>query len=75
MRFLFYIPQLHSFTFYICTYGKTVNLFYQVSDKNIQQTFTNIGQQHVASIVNYINTEQIVCSIFSLPLHLTLYPP
>jgi hypothetical protein len=64
---LVYMPQLHSFTFYICTYGKNVYLFDQVSDKSIQQTFTNIGQQHVASIVNYISTEQILCSIFSLP--------
>jgi hypothetical protein len=62
-----YMPQLHSFTFYICTYVKTVDLSYKLSGEDIQQTLTNIGQQHVTSIVNYIQDGKAACSIFSLP--------
>ncbi|CAF2812074.1 unnamed protein product [Rotaria sp. Silwood2] len=64
---LVYMPQLHSFTFYICTYIDTVGLIHNLSSEDIQRTFINIGQHHVASIVNYINDTQIVCSIFSIP--------
>jgi hypothetical protein len=62
-----YMPQLHSFTFYICTYVKTDDLSYKLSSEDIQQTLTNIGQQHVTSIVNYIQYGLAACSIFSLP--------
>ena len=62
-----YMPQLHSFTFYICTYVKTVDLSYKLSSEDIQQTLTNIGQQHVTSIVNYIQGGIAACSMFSLP--------
>ena len=62
-----YMPQLHSFTFYICTYVETVDLSYKLSSEDIQQTLTNIGQQHVTSIVNYIQDGIAACSIFSLP--------
>ncbi|CAF4392721.1 unnamed protein product [Rotaria sp. Silwood2] len=62
-----YMPQLHSFTFYICTYVETVDLSYKLSSEDIQQTLTNIGQQQVTSIVNYIQDGTAVCSIFSLP--------
>ena len=62
-----YMPQLHSFTFYICTYVKTVDLSYKLSSEDIQQTLTNIGQQHVTSMVNYIQRGIAACSIFSLP--------
>jgi hypothetical protein len=61
------MPQLHSFTFYICTYTNTVGLVHNLSSKDIQRTFINIGQEHVASIVTYIDPKQIVCSIFSIP--------
>ncbi|CAF4928919.1 unnamed protein product [Rotaria sp. Silwood1] len=63
-----YMPQLDSFTFYICTYVKTVDLSYKLSSEDIQQTLTNIGQQeHVTNIVNYIQGGIAACSIFSLP--------
>jgi hypothetical protein len=64
---LVYMPQLHSFAFYICTYAKTTGLIHHLSNEDIQRTFTNIGQQHVASIVNYNDPEQIVCYILSIP--------
>jgi hypothetical protein len=61
------MPQLHSFTFYICTYVETVGLSYKLSSEDIQQTLTNIGLQDVTSIVNYVCDERAACSIFSLP--------
>jgi hypothetical protein len=51
-----YMPQLHSFTFYICTYVKMVDLSYKLSSEDIQQTLTNIGLQHVISMVNYVTS-------------------
>jgi predicted metallopeptidase len=42
-------------------------LLHHLSNEDIQRTFTNIGQQHVASVVNYNDPEQIVCYIFSIP--------
>ena len=59
-----YMPQLHSFTFYICAYVETFDLSYKLSREDIQQTLTNIG---VTSMVNYIQDEIAACSIFSLP--------
>ncbi|CAF4425018.1 unnamed protein product, partial [Adineta steineri] len=44
-----YMPQLHSFTFYISTFINTIDLFYKLSNEDIQQTITNIGQHDVAS--------------------------
>ncbi|CAF0910564.1 unnamed protein product [Rotaria sordida] len=60
---LVYMPQLHSFTFYISTYIDTRDL----SRKDIQQTLINIGRQNATSIVNYISVYTVVCSIVSLP--------
>ncbi|CAF4210339.1 unnamed protein product, partial [Rotaria sordida] len=47
-----YMPQLHSFTFYICTYVETIDLSYKLSSEDIQQTLTNIGQEHVTNLGN-----------------------
>ncbi|CAF0937291.1 unnamed protein product [Adineta steineri] len=70
-----YMPQLRSFTFYICTYvGPIATLPYKLSSEDIQLTLTNSGQQHVTSMINYITSSvnfvfgiRAVCSIFSLP--------
>jgi hypothetical protein len=64
---LIYMPELHSFTFYISTHVNTADLVHHLSCEDIQRTFTNIGQEHVASVVNYISDKEIVCSIFSIP--------
>jgi hypothetical protein len=55
------------FTFYICTHVDTVGLSYKLSSEDIQQKLTNIGQQHVSSMFNYIHRDLAACSIFSLP--------
>ncbi|CAF3025040.1 unnamed protein product [Rotaria sp. Silwood2] len=60
---LVYLSQLHSFAFYISTYIDIRDL----SREDIQQTLINIGQQDATSIVSYISTYTVACSIFSLP--------
>ncbi|CAF2513219.1 unnamed protein product [Rotaria sp. Silwood2] len=65
-----YMPQLHLFTFYICTYDNTVDLFRYVPSQDIQRNATYVGHQRMATIINYINSYidcTAVCSIFSLP--------
>ncbi|CAF1593729.1 unnamed protein product, partial [Adineta steineri] len=68
------MPQLRSFTFYICTYVNLVTVPYKLSSEDIQLTLANIGEQHVSSMVNYITSidsyvymVRTACSIFSLP--------
>jgi hypothetical protein len=69
-----YMPQLHSFTFYICTYVETVDLLSKLTSEDIRKPLTGIGQQHVISMVNCVNSvvnfaygNRVACSIFSLP--------
>ena len=65
---LLYMPRLHSFTFYICTYDRATDLFRYVPRQDIQRITTNIEhQQYMANIINYIGMNEAVCSIFSLP--------
>ncbi|CAF3138493.1 unnamed protein product [Rotaria sp. Silwood2] len=64
---LFYMPYLHSFTFYIGTYDDTADLFRYVPRQNIQHIATNTGHQCVTNIVKYNSNRQAVCCIFSLP--------
>ncbi|CAF4495655.1 unnamed protein product [Rotaria sp. Silwood2] len=47
-----YMPRLHSFTFYICTYIDNVNSIHYIPYENIRQ--------HVANIVNCINTHVFI---------------
>ncbi|CAF4599147.1 unnamed protein product, partial [Rotaria sp. Silwood2] len=53
------MPRLHSFNFYFSTHHNSADLFHHVSSQDIQRTFTNIGQQHVTSIVNYIYADHV----------------
>ncbi|CAF1530068.1 unnamed protein product [Adineta steineri] len=69
-----YMPQLRSFTFYICTYINLNVLSYKLSSEDIQQTLINNGQQHVRSMASYVTNIvslplgiRTACSIFSLP--------
>jgi len=62
-----YMPRLHSFTFYICTYEDTVASFRYVPSQDIRKIVTCAGYERMASIINYINNREAVCSIFSIP--------
>jgi hypothetical protein len=64
---LIYMPRLYSFTFYISTINNLDGFVRYVSDEEVQRTFTNIGYQQVACIVNYFRTFKAICHTFSLP--------
>jgi hypothetical protein len=64
---LFYMPQLHSFTFYISTYFNPCDLSHKLSCEDIQRTWINIGRKNAIGIVNYLNSKTVACSIFSVP--------
>ncbi|CAF3204414.1 unnamed protein product [Rotaria sp. Silwood2] len=64
---LFYMPRLHSFSFYISTYDDTADLFRYMPSQDIQRTTTNIGHQRMTKIINYSTSRQAVCCVFSLP--------
>ncbi|CAM4919280.1 unnamed protein product [Rotaria socialis] len=64
---LVYMPQRHSFIFYISTSIDISDLSINLSREHIQQTLINIGQQNAATIVNYLSRCTVECSIFSLP--------
>jgi hypothetical protein len=64
---LIYMPRLHSFIFYISTVNTLNGFAHYLSDEDVQRTFTNIGYQQVACIVNYFRTFKAICHIFSLP--------
>jgi hypothetical protein len=61
------MPQLHSFTFYICTYVEIIDSSSNFSSEDIQRTLTNIGLNNVTSMVNNVCDNMAACSIFSLP--------
>ncbi|CAF4159576.1 unnamed protein product [Adineta steineri] len=68
-----YMPQLRSFTFYVCTYVDLVAVPYELSSEDIQLTLANI-EQHIGSMVNYVTNSvnfvygvRAACSVFSLP--------
>lgn len=60
---LLYMPQLHSFTFYISTYIDTRNLSHQLPQEDL-----SVGRGNPISMVNYVSPYAVVCSMFSLPL-------
>ena len=62
-----YLPQIHSFTFYIGSYADTIGVSCKLSTEDIQRTLTDIGIQDAISIVNYVSSDKAACSIFSLP--------
>ncbi len=64
---LFYMPQLHSFTFYISTYMDTRDLSHNLSREDIQRTWINMGRQNATSMINYVSPYIVTCSIFSVP--------
>ena len=61
------MPQLHSFTFYICSYVEMIDSSSKLSSKDIKRTLTNIELNNVTSMVNNVSDKKAVCSIFSLP--------
>ena len=63
---LVHMPRLNKFTFHITTLTRRQHIMHQLSNNDIQQTFTNIGNEQVGCIVNYAAKDG-KCHIFSLP--------
>ncbi|CAF3523988.1 unnamed protein product [Rotaria socialis] len=60
---LVYMPQPHSFTFYITTSSIGTR---DLSRADIEQTLTNSGLKNASSLVNNISPNKVAYSIFSL---------
>ncbi|CAF5016451.1 unnamed protein product, partial [Rotaria socialis] len=60
------MPRLYKFTFHISTETKLQHLVHGLSSDDIQKTFSNIGYQQVACVINYCY-RSAECHIFSLP--------
>ena len=64
---LAYMPQLHSFNFYISTRGAAVDLFRYVPNEETRKTVTILGHQRMISFSNYDGIQTGVHHSFSLP--------
>ncbi|CAF3049737.1 unnamed protein product, partial [Rotaria sp. Silwood2] len=64
---LIHMPRLHTFSFYFNTENQFNDSVHPLSDKDIQQTFTNIGYHQIACSVNYCRNYRAICHVFSLP--------
>ncbi|CAF1066833.1 unnamed protein product [Rotaria sordida] len=65
-QILIHMPQLYKFIFYISTEIQLDHLVPYLSSDDIQQTFTNIGYDQVASILSCYS-DSVRCHVFSLP--------
>ncbi|CAF5038663.1 unnamed protein product, partial [Rotaria sp. Silwood1] len=64
---LIHMPRLHTFSFYFNTENLFDDSVHHLSDKDIQQTFTNIGYHQIACSVNYCRNYRATCHVFSIP--------
>jgi len=64
---LIHMLQLHTFNFYINTENNINGSTLRLSNGDIQRTFTNLGNQRVACIIDYLTTDKVICHVFSLP--------
>ncbi|CAF1388865.1 unnamed protein product [Adineta ricciae] len=64
---LVYLPQLHSFTFYIASNNAITNSATRVLHSDIEQTFKNLRHWQVAFMVDYFEPYKMICRVFSLP--------
>jgi hypothetical protein len=65
-QILVHLARLHKFNFHIRTSTYLNYVEHRLSNDDIQQTFMNIGYQHVRCILYYID-RRVVCHVFSLP--------
>jgi hypothetical protein len=69
-EFLIYMPDLHTFIFYISA-KYIISLTDRESIADIQQRFKNIKYGQTACIMDYYNGAQATCHIYSLPFTFT----
>ena len=64
---LIYMPLLQSFIFHIQSSCDARTLGENFSNKDIEQTFINIGYEQVACMTHTITSFQMMCHVFSIP--------
>ena len=67
---LTYIPQLHTFTFYIDCVNQIADSGIHLSATDIEQSFTNIKYKQVICMVDSFTSYCVRYRIFSLPTKL-----
>ncbi|CAF1240033.1 unnamed protein product [Rotaria sordida] len=65
---LIHMLQLQTFTFYFASENDIVDSAIRISDSDIERTFTNVKHGQVASIVDYFESDCMICRVFSLPV-------
>lgn len=63
---LVHMPRLNKFVFHITTEIRKQHIGHQLSNDDIQKTFTKIGYEQVGCIVRNVSTSG-TCQVFSLP--------
>ncbi|CAF2946844.1 unnamed protein product [Rotaria sp. Silwood2] len=61
------MAQLERLTFYISSYTYIDGLVRCLSNDDIKLTFTDIGYEKVACIIDYMYDDKALCHVFSLP--------
>jgi hypothetical protein len=64
---LIYMPRLRTFIFHISTKIEIDHSVPNLSNDDVERTFTNIGYEQMACIMHYVIGGQSVCHVFSLP--------
>ncbi|CAF1007740.1 unnamed protein product [Adineta ricciae] len=63
--------QLQIFKFYFASQTNTHDLSIRLSNEDIEKTFTNKGQRHMTSMVDYIDSMGMISRVFSIPFQFT----
>jgi hypothetical protein len=64
---LVHMPRLHKLIFHISNYTYINDSIPWLSNDDLQRTFTKIGYEQVACIVDYMFIDKALCHVFSLP--------
>jgi hypothetical protein len=64
---LMYMPQLHTFTFYLTCENHFIDAPICISNLDIERTFTNIKCGQMTSMIDCFAAEKSICRVFSLP--------
>jgi hypothetical protein len=62
-----HMPQLHTFAFYMASENVIADPGIRISNLDIERTFTNLEDQQVCCMVDYLSPMKMLCRVFSLP--------
>ncbi|CAF3537285.1 unnamed protein product [Rotaria socialis] len=66
---LIHMSQLHKFTFYIASETIITDSTIRISESNIEKTFENGKYQQVIRMVDYFDSNTLICRAFTLPFN------